>query len=309
MSVTLTEVASFGEFGRCMHITDEKVSVYVSLDFGPRVIHCSLAGGENLFWTDMNHVSNIDGLDKVFGRGDTYHIYGGHRLWASPEHTLYSYCPEDDAVSCERIENGAVFTPPPRKATGEQHSMMVVIDPATGDVVVTGKILNISDKPLTLAPWCITQLAPGGVEIVPQSKRETGLLADRMFAVWPYTDMGDKRLVWGDDYITLTPDTNISRAFKIGTHNLSGYSVYLTGKAAFIKRYEPKPEGCYPDGGMSFETYCCGVFIEMETLGELKTIAPGESVSNNERWTIKSCDIKPCPSDMDAVRSAVEAVL
>ena len=49
----------------------------------------------------------------------------------------------------------------------------------------------------------------------------------------------------------------------------------------------------YPDGGCSFETYTNDVMLEFETLGELKTVAKGETSEHSEVWTLckKPCDV------------------
>ena len=43
--------------------------------------------------------------------------------------------------------------------------------------------------------------------------------------------------------------------------------------------------GDYPDFGCSFETFTNADFLELETLGPLATLAPGESLTHTERWT------------------------
>jgi hypothetical protein len=37
--------------------------------------------------------------------------------------------------------------------------------------------------------------------------------------------------------------------------------------------------------GCTFETFTNADFLELETLGPLTTLAPGQSVSHTERWT------------------------
>ncbi len=42
----------------------------------------------------------------------------------------------------------------------------------------------------------------------------------------------------------------------------------------------------YPDFGCNCETYTAGTFIELESLGPLEVVAPGESVQHLERWSL-----------------------
>ena len=47
------------------------------------------------------------------------------------------------------------------------------------------------------------------------------------------------------------------------------------------------------DGGCSFETYTNDSMIEVESLSELKTVKPGETVTHTESWALckRPCDI------------------
>jgi hypothetical protein len=40
----------------------------------------------------------------------------------------------------------------------------------------------------------------------------------------------------------------------------------------------------------SVQCYSCGDFIEVETLGPLATLAPGESTTHRETWTLTRVD-------------------
>ncbi len=37
---------------------------------------------------------------------------------------------------------------------------------------------------------------------------------------------------------------------------------------------------------MNFESYTCGEFIEMESLGEYKVVNPGEFILHHESWEL-----------------------
>jgi len=42
----------------------------------------------------------------------------------------------------------------------------------------------------------------------------------------------------------------------------------------------------YPDLGCCFETFTNADFLELETLGPLATLRPGDSVTHTERWSL-----------------------
>ena len=82
---------------------------------------------------------------------------------------------------------------------------------------------------------------------------------------------------------------------KIYVKPEDGKAYYVLGDDILCKKYDVNhPNGVYPDGGVSFETYVCGAMIEFETLGELKTVAPGEVSEHKENWTLVK---KPCDAD------------
>ena len=37
----------YAPFGRCVRISNEKIELYVTLNFGPRIIRAGFVGGEN----------------------------------------------------------------------------------------------------------------------------------------------------------------------------------------------------------------------------------------------------------------------
>jgi hypothetical protein len=176
-----------------------------------------------------------------------------------------------------------VLTAPAQLGLGLQFSIEVRMDPEAPRVSVRHRILNTGGGIVTLAPWAITQFAPGGLMVFPQSKQDIDLLPDRVFVVWPYTDMGDKRLKWHDDFVSLRPD-DTNRALKIGTLNLKGYALYQNKGVVFKKIWAPLPSAEYPDFGCNFETYTNRLFIEIESLAPLSTLYTNQSATHEEEW-------------------------
>ncbi|MCL1807922.1 MAG: hypothetical protein FWG31_09505 [Oscillospiraceae bacterium] len=285
MPITISNDVPYQHFGSCVHITNGVIELYATTGRGPRIIHLSMCGGENLFWTDSRSeaITHVEGLDLAFGKGDDYHILGGHRLWSSPEHILNSYYPDDDPVGVTVTQVGAVLTAPPQKGLNLQFSLEIRMDAESPRLSVRHRIHNVGEQIVTLAPWAITQLALGGVLVFPQSKQDIALLPDRVFVIWPYTDMGDHRLNWADDHISLRPDAT-DRPLKIGLLNRAGYALYHNKGVVFKKMWAPLTHAEYPDYGCNFETYTNRLFIEMESLAPLSTLYAGQSAAHEEEW-------------------------
>lgn len=287
MSVTVTRVDSYRDFGACLHVTNGIIEAFATIDQGPRIIHFGLTGGKNLFWTDDDGQSVFvkPGLDKLFGRGDKYYILGGHRLWASPEDPTRTYYPDTAPVAYTITPSGCVLNAAPQHELGLQMSIELKMSADSPEISVRHRIQYGGSEPLTLAPWAITQMAPGGIMAFPQSKLDLELLPDRVFVIWPYTDMSDKRLTWADDYIALRHDAAMSRPLKIGTHNRHGSAIYSNDGVVFKKIWNVIPNAVYPDYGCSFESYTNRLFLEFETLAPLVTLEPNQSATHEEIWS------------------------
>jgi len=139
-------------------------------------------------------------------------------------------------------------------------------------------------KTIKLAPWTITQLRLGGMAILPLSNAD-GLLPNRNLVLWPYTQLQDERLELHDDLVLLHGAGSV-QACKIGNQNSHGWIACILGDALFVKRFTINKSGAYPDLGCNVEAYVKDICIELETLGPLKTLKPGNAVTYVETWQV-----------------------
>lgn len=282
-----TEEISHSKWGRCVKLTNGTVDLIATLDFGPRIIRFGAVGGENEFFEDFDDLlsKNGDSEFDIFGDEGYWHIYGGHRLWTGPEAYPRSYYPDNEPVEYTIIKNGFRLTPPPQAWNELQMEIDVVLD-EKNHVEVTHKITNIGAWDVEFSPWALTVMKIGGLEVVPQPKKDTGLLGNRILALWPYTKMNDERVCWGDDFITIRPNSSADSAFKFGINNERGFAAYFNHGNLFVKKFVPVDGGTYPDGGVSYETYTNNIMVELETLGEYKKVKPNETVVHVENWEL-----------------------
>ncbi len=306
MGEIMIKRVNYGKWGQCIELSNGLVDIVATLDFGPRIIRYGLTGKANMFFEDINDELSASGEEfEVFGENGGWHIYGGHRLWHSPEAKPRSYYPDNNPVECEEFENGIILRPEPEKFNNLQKEIRVIMEADSTKVRVIHRTTNIGAWDIEFAQWALTVMAPGGKEVLPQPKRETGLLGNRILALWPYTNMNDGRVYWGDRFITLKQDSNAKQAFKLGINNEDGWAAYFNSGCMFVKRYKHLLEGVYPDFGVSYETYTNHAMLEMETLGELILAEPGETVEHEEKWEL--FDGVDAPSnDEDEIANIVE---
>jgi hypothetical protein len=146
----------------------------------------------------------------------------------------------------------------------------------------------------------------GGLAIFPQQigpLDATGLLPNRQLVLWPYSRWQDKRLVLNDDFIIMRANSELP-PLKIGYLNRSGWVGYLRNKILFVKHIDPKPELRHVDFGCNVEGYCNNAFIELESLGPLSALDPGQSSTHNETWEIYT-DVD-VPHNIQGVRDLVK---
>lgn len=296
MGDTEIQQLSYGSYGKCVRISNGEVELYATLDIGPRIIRFGKVGGPNEFYEDINdnvhrddkEISDFYGSDK-----GAWHIYGGHRLWTSPESLPESYFPDNRPVEAEYVENGVILTQEPQKENGMQFKIKVTMN-KDGVVTIDHYVTNIGGKDLEFAPWSLTVMEVGGLEVVPLTKRGADLLHTRNVSLWPYANPADKRVKWLRDFFLLNTTSDTDCNFKIGVNNEDGYVCYFNHGNMFIKRFEPfSLSEKYPDNNVNFETYTSEFIAEVETLGTLKTVAPGQTVTHRESWQLVTNVKKP----------------
>ena len=295
--IKIKEIESYKDYGKCISISNGVIEAYVTVDLGPRIIKFGYLDGAN-FMNDDRILLGGKPMDKeytdFFGEGKKWESFGGHRIWLSPESYPETYLPDDRKVDYEVTENGALFTPLADTEVGVQKSIEIKMDKDDSNMQVIMKVENIADKPQEFAIWALSVCSRDGDLIIPMNTNDTGLLANRKIAVWPYTDLSDNRIYFGKKYATIHQDRNADGPAKLGFDLNCGTAYYVLGDDVLCKKYDTNhPDGKYPDGGVSFETYVCPEMIEFETLGELKTLGKGDVSEHIEFWSLckKTCDV------------------
>ena len=302
MAKVTTSPVTDPTFGKCISITNGLIELRVTVDFGPRIIYCACTGMENMFFEDTAKTPLGDKYE-VFE--DQHIVYGGHRLWISPEVVPRCYHPDNLPVTVTDVENGARFTAAVEKHNQIQKSITVTLDPDAPRVKVNHTIRNMGLWDIQLAPWALTVLAPGGLEVMPMPNRTTELLPNRNFTFWDYSELNDNRVYFGKDYMTLKQDASKENPFKLGYNNEGGWAAYFNRGQVFLKYFEPILGGFYPDNGCCFETYTNANMLEMETLGEIEELEPDDFVTLEEEWELYAAEGPKDQRDEAQLKAAV----
>nr|WP_319488327.1 hypothetical protein [uncultured Caproiciproducens sp.] len=303
MSIEIKET-EYENYGRCLRLSNGLIDVIVTIEFGPRIVRFGFIDEANILYNDLERRNfiNSESMMERYGKDAAFYHYGGHRVWLSPEKMPETYYPDNEPVVYGILPEGVSFTPPRQKSNDIQLSFEVIIGEGTTDIMVVHSVKNCSKEKQTYALWALTMVKSGGVEVIPVSKDGgNALLPNRILSVWPYTDIQDNRLFFGNRFLTVRHDGGNPNALKLGVNNTLGWASYTNGKYTLVKRYVHNAQAAYPDHGCSYETYVCGDFVEMESLSPLYSIEPGEGIRHVENLSLMK-EPFPCdPADEDAI--------
>lgn len=273
-----------------LKIANGDAELIVTLDVGPRVISYRLADGKNVFAEFAPHLGKSG--------ESTWMVRGGHRLWAAPEDPQRTYAPDNGPVAVTELGPGSVrLTPAPETAFGLQKEMDITLDASGSRVTLVHRIRNVGKAPTDLAAWALSVMAGGGVEVIPlppkrphpgdpkNARSAADFGPDLALALWSYTDFTDSRFHFGSKAITLRQDPH-KGATKLGLNHKMGWVGYLNAGTLFVKRFDFQEGKHYPDLGVNYETFSNQSMVEMESLGPLARLAPGEAVEHTERWEL-----------------------
>lgn len=269
------EIMAYGGWDRCARFVAGELELIVTLEVGPRIIQFGRIGGPNELVEYAKDMGSTGGSE--------YRSYGGHRLWVAPEDPILTYEPDNDPVATDETPGGVIFTKR-AGALGIERAIWVRIE--EGRVLLEHRVTNFSESPRTIAPWCLTVMAPGGVCLFPQPEfrqHSEALLPAAPLVLWHYTRMADPRWTWGSRVVRLAQDP-AQGPQKVGAAVRAGYAAYSNHGNLFIKRFPYLPGADYPDYGCNFETFTRQDMLEVESLGPLVTLGGGESVMHPETW-------------------------
>jgi hypothetical protein len=273
-----------------LRIDNGDAELIVTLDVGPRILSYRLAGGQNVF---------KEYADQMGGSGESdWKIRGGHRQWTGPEDHTRTYALDNGPVASREVGKGVVrFTPAPETEYGLQKELDVRLASSGSRVTVVHRYTNVGKGPTELAPWGISVMAPGGIEVIPlppkrphpgspkNARSAADFAANQLMAIWPYLDFQDPRWRFGTKFITLRQDPGRGPT-KLGLAHKLGSVGYLNSGTLFVKWFEYREGQIYPDDGVNFETFTNEDMLEIETLGPLISLDPGQSVEHTERWEL-----------------------
>lgn len=244
------------------------VEIVVVTSIGPRIMSLRFAGDENLLYEDRTDF-----------RVGAWRLYGGHRFAAAPESEL-SYTPDNEP--CEvSIKRDHLFVGETNGSCSELlRSFEIGPTPQDSGFEIRHRLQNRSRQAWCGAAWSITCVNPGQV-VIP-------LLAgsERFWSQAGQDYAGASSTQWrrAKDHFLVHP---AGEKGKVGLRSQRGWLALLRPEVTFvIQGPELRSDATYPDDGCNVEVYTCAEYLELETLGPLSTLEPGQELYHSEQWHV-----------------------
>ena len=263
------------------HILKNKFLQIEYLTNSLRITGLTPAGKPNM----LADLSDLPPIPTLYG---DFHFRGGHRLWHAPEAMPRTYIPDTAELTITDIPEGVLLESQTEPGTGIRKRMEIRLAVDKPSVILTHTLINDGMWAVELAPWAITQFRLGGMVILPMpvgTVDPAGLLPNRQISLWPYAHINDPRLKLDDEFVLFKAEAALP-PFKIGYFNPHGWMAYWLDGVLFRKTFEAQTTSTYPDHNCNAEMYCNDQFVELESLGALSVLKPGEFSVHMETWDL-----------------------
>ena len=261
---------------------------------GGRVMSFSLAGRELFF---ANHDELAAGPPwQVEGR---WRNWGGYKMWPAPQ-ARWGGPPDppggvlDGGAYSAHVEvepegrwSAVTMVSERDEVTGLRFERSLRLEVGSSSALLSQRMANVSEDSVEWSIWDVTQVPGRGAPGEP---------------AWVYFqlegDGGDPGYVLqaGEpDNPTWVPGVAqgvmgvkyTGRVGKIGEMSRGNWMAFRSGDLVYAKLFpQASPEEVYPDGGVNVEVWSNPdpSYMEMEILGPLTTLAPGEAADHEQRW-------------------------
>jgi hypothetical protein len=260
-----------------------------------RIMQFGFAGEEGVFWENRA----LDGVAAVWNPTNWIN-FGGDKAWPAPEgewskhmrQTVWRPPPAFDGTPAQaRVESNGdlVLTTTVDVFYGIRVERRIHLDSELPVMTITTSYERVADKSIKAGVWVITQLQnPERLYIPRAGKSQFSEGYVSLSKASPPSLRLQPR--W------LSLERNAGSAYKIGA---DAGTLLWVGKTVALRIDSPRVgDAEYPDKGSSVEIYTNPnplEYIELETLGPLQTLKPGDRIERVNTYTL----IRRTESDPD----------
>ena len=280
--ITVTSTNHHG-WTNALWMSNGKVYALVVPEIG-RVMQFGFVGGSNVFWENP----------RLFGRAASFQEkewqnFGGDKTWPAPESewgrfTRRSWRPPPafDALPVQATNEAGslLLTSAVDEFYGIRVRRRIALEPGEPTMTIVTDYERVTGEPAAIGIWVITQVEePERIFLpAPQSSRFTNGFVELMKPTPP-----DLLVTNGLISLSRAP----SKSHKIGSD--ADRLLWMNAQFALLVEAPRQAGAEYPDQGSSAEVYTNPDplrYIELETLGPLHRMAPGDRISATNRYTL-----------------------
>lgn len=181
------------------------------------------------------------------------------------------------------------------KTTGLQKEINIEMSSKDNKLELIYRIHNRTNWPIEFSVWPIAMMKRNGKVIIPFKKYKNwnsdGSIPLRSLVLWPYTNLNDKRFIWGKKYLIIKQKNNSNGPTKIGLFNDTGWEAYCLNDNLVIKKHSIKDSLKYPDLNCNTEIYIDGDYLELESLSPLEIVSPNNYLEHKEHFYLYKVSI------------------
>ena len=266
------KVAPFQAYENCLWLENGLVEVVVAPDCGARLLRYGFLDRENMLHDPQESEEKFGHFLKVL----------------RPDGQVY---PMTERYQASSIASGLLLRQLPEDALGLVHSVEFRLTYGSSELSICHTLENTGTETIPLTAFSITSMEEGGLMAIPQSTLDTGDAPNRLFAVWPGTNMSDPRILWGQEYV-LVQQANM-RPVRFGMATETGISAYFNMECLLVTNYTVQRGKNYPHMGCNIEIATSERRTDLILPNPSAVLRPGDKLVHEENWTLYSN--MPCP--------------
>jgi hypothetical protein len=252
-------------------------------EVGPRIAWFGRDGGDNvLFWDRRGQ----------HRRGD-WRMFGGHRLWLTrpgADETEETYAPDGEPCRVRTSRGRVVVTAP---ADPQRLARGLAIRARPGGFEIEHRVENVGDMMWSGGIWALTCTAPSASTVYDIPLGD-GTAWDVVTIVIPRSWGGghtsrvdDPQIQLGRDHLRLRVRGREAKRMIRAPQGVIAMSDRRRD-LGFVKRAAFDRDGSYPlDTNLALYVAADRSFVEMETMGPTRALAPGAAISHTELWSLQ----------------------
>ncbi len=271
---------------KAIEMSTDKIKLIIVTEVGPRIAFLGRTLDEDniLYW-------DIEGASK-----EEWKLYGGHRVWLTrpfADESEDTYASDNEPCFVEITENSVTVTAPVHAFTKLERGIKVEFVNNTQFKVINF-IKNAGNMIYSGGVWSPTCINPEGKELhIPLGEENTtwdivNIVIPRVFA-GNTLRLDDPQVTMTEDELVVKSQGQICKRCAMAPKGET-YMVWPEKELVFRKKTKYVRGGNYPLGGCNV-----AVFVgqdnwmgELESFGVESPIRPGETIYNEELWSIES---------------------